>query len=92
MANLEVTTNFANAVKTEYERRLLGRLLPRLVHGKWGTPARLNQFGTYELRRYESLSAITAALGTEGVTPGENAAPSLTVLTVTPAQYGTWLG
>jgi len=83
---------YANAIKTNYERRLLSRALPRLVHGRWATPATLSGYGSYELRRYESLSVITSALAAEGVTPVEGSAPSLTVLTITPVYYGTWMG
>jgi hypothetical protein len=39
-----------DAIKTMYERRLLTRAVPRLVHGRWGISARLNKFGSYELR------------------------------------------
>lgn len=90
MPNLNTTT-LASAIKTEYERRLLTRALPRLVHGRWSTLARLNKFGSYELRRYESLSTVTSALG-EGATPAEQGAPALTVITVTPSWYGAWIG
>jgi N4-gp56 family major capsid protein len=73
-----------------YERQLLERALPRLVHGRWAQIATLNGFGSYELRRYEALSAVTTAL-TEGVTPDEQSAPSLTVITITPSWYGAWM-
>ena len=61
MTNLTQTT-LSDAVKTQYERRLLTRAVPRLVHGRNGIQARLNKFGSYELRKYGSLSAITSAL------------------------------
>jgi len=81
----------SDAIKTMYERRLLTRALPRLVHGRWGIKARINKFGSYELRKYGSLAAVTTAL-TEGATPTEQAAMSLTLVTVTPAFYGAWIG
>ena len=81
----------SDAVKTLYERRLLSRALPRLVHGKHVTSARLNQFGSYELRKYSGLSAVTTAL-TEGNTPNELASPSVATSTITPLWYGAWLG
>ena len=84
--------NYAGAVKTNFSRRLLSRARPRLVHGRWATPATLTGYGTLELRRYESLSAITVPLAQEGVTPVEGSAPTLTQLTVTPVYYGTWMG
>lgn len=89
-SNLQ-TGNYANTIKTEYERRLLVRAQPRLLHSRWGVQARLNQMGSYELRRYEALSAVTSSL-TEGVTPDEQSQPSLTVITVTPSWYGAWIG
>jgi N4-gp56 family major capsid protein len=90
MANNTQTT-LADAIKTQYERRLLTRALPRLVHGRWGMTARLNKVGAYELRKYGSLSAVTSAL-TEGTTPSEQAAISLTLVTITPSFYGAWIG
>lgn len=91
MANVNTgNPTLDGSVKTEYERRLLGRALPRLAHGRYSTVARMGKFGTYELRRYESLSAVTSTL-TEGATPAEQASPSLTVLTVSPSFYGAWL-
>lgn len=90
MAN-NTQTSLADAIKTQYERRLLTRALPRLVHGRWGMQARLNKMGAYELRKYGALSAVTSAL-TEGTTPSEQSAISLTLVTITPSFYGAWLG
>jgi N4-gp56 family major capsid protein len=90
MAHANVTA-LSDAVKTMYERRLLSRALPRLVHGKHITHARLNQYGAYELRKYAGLSAVTSAL-TEGNTPNEQASPTVSTTTITPAWYGAWLG
>lgn len=84
-------TSMADAIKTQYEKRLLTRALPRLIHGRFGMTARLNQRGSYELRKYGSLSAVTSTL-TEGTTPAEQSAPSLTLTTITPLFYGSWLG
>lgn len=84
-------TSLSGAVKTQYERRLLTRAVPRLVHGRWGMVARLNKMGSYELRRYESLSAISTPLG-ESTTPAEQGAMTLTQITVTPLFYGAWIG
>ena len=86
MANINVTS-MATAIKTLYEKRLLTRLLPRMLYGRWGTVARINQFGSYELRRYESLSVVSTAL-TDGTTPDENAAPTITKVTLTPIPLG----
>src|SRR3990167_4842092 len=90
MANITQTT-VASGIKTQYERRLLVRAVPRLVHGRWGIPARLNKYGSLEWRKYGALSAITTAL-TEGTTPSEQATPSLTLVTATPLFYGAWIG
>lgn len=90
MTNLD-QTSLSGAVKTQYERRLLTRAVPRLIHGRWGMVARLNKMGSYELRRYESLSAVTSPLG-EAVTPAEQGVMTLTQLTVTPLFYGAWIG
>lgn len=90
MSNLTQAA-MSDAIKTQYEKRLQIRALPRLVHGRFGTEARLNKVGSYELRKYGSLSAISSAL-TEGTTPTEQAAPSLTLTTITPLFYGSWIG
>jgi N4-gp56 family major capsid protein len=90
MAN-NTQTSLSDAVKTQYERRLLTRALPRLIHGRWGLKARLNKTGSYELRKYGALSAVTSALS-EGATPAEQSAISLSLVTITPQFYGAWLG
>ena len=90
MPNLTQTT-LSDAIKTQYEKRLLTRAVPRLIHGRWGKLATLNGFGSYELRKYSGLSAITAAL-TEGATPAEQSTPTLTPITITPLHYGAWIG
>lgn len=90
MAN-NTQSSLSDGIKTMYERRLLIRALPRLVHGRWGMQARLNKHGSYELRKYGALSAVTSAL-TEGTTPSEQSAISLTLVTITPSFYGAWLG
>lgn len=90
MANIN-QTSMSDAIKTQYEKRLLTRALPRLVHGRYGMDARLNKMGSYELRKYGSLGIVSSAL-TEGTTPAEQSAPSLTLVTITPKFYGAWLG
>jgi hypothetical protein len=49
MSNLTQAA-LSDAIKTQYEKRLQIRALPRLVHGRFGTEARLNKVGSYELR------------------------------------------
>lgn len=89
MANIN-TTGFADAIKTFYERRLLTRAFPRLLHGRWLDQARLGKFGSWEARKYGSLSAVTTAL-TEGTTPAEQASPALSKVTITPSWYGAFV-
>ncbi len=89
MASINATTMSAT-IKALYERRLLARAFPRLIHGRWGTIATLSQYGSYELRRYESLGLISTTL-TEGGTPDEQSAPSITTVTMSPAWYGAWV-
>jgi N4-gp56 family major capsid protein len=84
-------TSLSDAIKVKYETRLLIRAYPRLLHGRWAKKATISKFGSYELRRYESMSAITSALN-ENVTPAEQAAPTLTLVTLSPLFYGAWIG
>ena len=90
MANLNQTT-LSDAIKVQYEKRLLTRAVPRFVHGRWGKLASLNGYGSYELRKYSGLSAITSALS-EGATPAEQSTPTLALTTITPLFYGAWIG
>jgi N4-gp56 family major capsid protein len=90
MANATQTT-LASGVKQQYEKRLLMRAVPRLVHGNHCTRARLNKYGSNEWRRYGSLPTISTTL-TEGTTPGEQAAPTITAIVATPSWYGSWIG
>lgn len=90
MTNL-TESNMSNAVKTFFERRLLMRAVPRLVHGRWGERATLNGYNALEWRRWGTLSAVTSAL-TEGTTPSEQSAISVTQVTATPSWYGSWIG
>ena len=90
MANVDTST-LSDAVKRQYERRLLMRAIPRLVHGRWAMKAQLRGYGSLEWRKYSALSAITTAL-TEGATPAEQASPTITTVVATPSWYGAWLG
>jgi len=89
MANAN-TTQFSDAIKTIYEKRLLMRALPRLVFGAGGKKASVSKAGSLEWRKYGSLSAVTSSL-TEGTTPSEQAAPTLSKVTATPSWYGAWI-
>lgn len=85
------TVTMSDAIKTQYEKRLQSRAIPRYVHGRWAVRARLSKNGTYELRKYGALTAQTTQL-TQGTTPAETVAPTPTLMTVTPNFYGTWMG
>ena len=83
-------TSMANSIMTMYERRLLPRALPRLVHGRWGQEAMWSKYGDYQLRRFESMSAVTSALG-EGSTPAEQPTPTISTITLDPLWYGAYV-
>jgi N4-gp56 family major capsid protein len=78
-------------LRTFYDRNLLARLLPRLVFMHFGQakPMPKNEGQAVQYRRFESLSAALTSL-TEGVTPN-NEAPTISTVTATPAQYGSWV-
>lgn len=88
-ANINQTT-MSVALKTLYERRLLTRAQPRIVHGRGARLARFKGFNAYELRKYAALSAMTTALN-EGVTPDQHDEPVLSTVTITPLWYGAWI-
>lgn len=90
MSNINPTT-MASAIKLAYERRLLTRAIPRYVHGRWAMKARITKFGSWEVRRYGSMGAMTTPLAS-GTTPAQQTAPTITPLTMTPTFYGSWLG
>ncbi len=77
-------------IKTAYEKRLLIRALPRLIHGRWGRKATVSNAGDLEMRRYNSMNAVTSVL-TEGSTPAQQEAPTITTISFDPAYYGAYL-
>lgn len=93
MANPELkTTVLSTAMKTLYERRLLSRAIPRLVHGRHAEePMIARGYNAYEFRRYPSLPLVSTTLS-EGVTPTESTYSAPTIITVTPNFYGAWIG
>lgn len=85
------TSALSEEMKTFYDRTLLERALPVLVHGQFGQNRPLPRNGgkTIEFRRFNVLSAKTTAL-TEGVTPdGDNL--DTVAVTATIAQYGNYI-
>ena len=89
MANIN-KTSMADTIFTMYEKRLLPRALPRLVHGQAGREATWDKYGDYSLRRFESMSAVTSPLG-EGSTPVEASTPTVTTITLDPSYYGAFV-
>jgi N4-gp56 family major capsid protein len=78
-------------LRTWYDKNLLARLLPRLVYMNFGQvrPMPAHEGQTVNFRRFDALAVATTAL-TEGVTPG-NETPTISQVTATPAQYGSWV-
>jgi len=77
-------------VKTLYERRLLSRALPRLLHTRFAeAPIAISGMGNLEWRKFPSMSANTTAL-VEGVTPSPSSV-SVTSVTATPLWYGSFI-
>ena len=81
-------TQVPPAVRTFYDRTLLVRALPELVHNLFGQhrPIPMNSGDQIKFRRYNALDVATAPL-TEGVTP-DAVQLSKTDITASLAQYG----
>lgn len=79
------------SMQTYYDKRLLGRLLPNLVHLQFGQkrPIPKNGGKTVDFRRMSGLAAATTPL-TEGVTPSGNTI-TMTNITATISQYGDFV-
>lgn len=85
-------TNIPAEVSAFYDRTLLERVMPLLVHLRWGQVRDIpNKAGTkvIKFRRYANLAAATTPL-TEGVTPAGKQL-SVTDITATVAQYGDYI-
>lgn len=89
--NTTLSSGMAPELRTYYDRNLLERLLPLLVYLYFGQvrPMPAHEGQTVSYRRFNSLAPATTPL-TEGVTPG-NEQPTITPVTATPLQYGTWI-
>jgi N4-gp56 family major capsid protein len=85
------TSNMAAAIKGAYDRRLMMRALPRLLHGRFGRPATFDGYNTWEIRRWESFSDTSISAMGEGATPVEHSAPQISTYTLTPLWYGAWV-
>lgn len=83
-----ITTDIPSPIRAYYNRRLLERLLPKLIHKAAAEmrPLKMRSGDQIKFRRLESLSAQTAPLE-EGVTPSALVLDD-TQITSTIAQYG----
>jgi len=82
-------TQIPAEVNNFYDRTLLTRALPLLVHTRWAQIRDIPRNAgtkTIKFRRYANLTAATTPLS-EGVTP-EGSQLSVTDITATVAQYG----
>ena len=91
MANT-TRTEIPEEVNNYYDRTLLERLLPNLVHTRWAQirdiPRKAGS-STIKFRKYGSLAAATTPL-TEGTTPAGKQL-SVTDITATVSQYGDFV-
>jgi N4-gp56 family major capsid protein len=85
------TAGLSPTMQTYYDRKLLGRMLPNLVHRQFGQkrPMPKNNGKTANFRKFSSLAPATTPL-TEGVTPNGNNI-TITEVTATIAQYGDYV-
>lgn len=85
---ITTTTQVDPAVSTMYDRLLLMRARPHLIHSLFAQRRNINKKNgnTIKFRRYTSLSAATTPIG-EGVTPGGSQLAK-TDLTAQVSQYG----
>jgi len=88
MSNVTGTAQVPAGVQAFYDRNLLERALPALVHDKFGQMRNLpkGNSDTIKFRRWNALATATTPL-TEGVTP-TGSAMSVTDITATIVQYG----
>ena len=84
------TAQIPAGVSAFYDRNLLERAVPALVHDKWGQMRNLpkGNSDTVKFRRWNALSTATTPL-TEGVTP-TGSSMSVTDVTATILQYGDY--
>ncbi|MFB3926833.1 MAG: N4-gp56 family major capsid protein [Syntrophales bacterium] len=89
--NITTTTQVDPGVAVYYDRILLKRALPALVHDRFAQKRPIPAKGgtTIKFRRYNSLTAATTPIA-EGVTPpGQQM--SKTDLQATVSQYGSFI-
>ena len=88
---METIATVPHAINNFYDRVLLERALPRLVHIRYGQVRDIpkNMTNVIKFRKYSSLVAATTPL-TESLTP-DGSSLTITDITATVAQYGDYL-
>ncbi len=88
MANQSGTAQIPSGVQAFYDRNLLERAVPALIHDKWGQQRTIpkNNSDSIKFRRWNALATATTPL-TEGTTPAGKQM-SVTDITATILQYG----
>ncbi|MFH1559017.1 MAG: N4-gp56 family major capsid protein [Patescibacteria group bacterium] len=92
MPDITTKTQIANEMDAFYDRNLLFRATPQLVHTLWAQIRDIPRKAgtdTIRFRRYGNLAAATTPL-TEGITP-DGKQLSVTNITATVAQYGDYV-
>lgn len=92
MLNTTTSVGLSDEMKTHYDRQLLLRTVPRLLHTRWAQKRSIarRQGKTIEFRKFEGLATATTPL-TEGEPPSLKDL-TVTATTATIAQYGDAVG
>ena len=87
------STGLSDEMKTFYDRVLLDRTVPKLLHAKFGTPKRIprNSGRIIEWRKFDGLANATTPL-VEGSLYNDLKDLTVTSITGTVAQYGNAVG
>lgn len=87
------SSGLSDEMKTFYDRTLLERTVPKLVHSKFGQPKRIPAHGgkVIEWRKFSALSTATTPL-VEGALYSNLKDLTVTAITGTVAQYGDAIG
>ena len=87
------SSGLSDEMKTFYDRQLLERTVPKLLHSKFGQPKRIPSHGgkVVEWRKFSALSTATTPL-VEGALYTNLKDLTVTAITGTVAQYGDAIG
>ena len=87
------SAGLSDEMKTFYDRMLLERTVPKLIHNMFGQPKRIPRNGgkTIEWRKFSALSTATTPL-VEGTLYTDLQDLTVTAITGTVAQYGAAVG